>query len=57
MQESLHIRALLVPGYETMNGKRVAQVVNSGFQPSRIGSLNTRMVTQNSEVLVECVRH
>ena len=56
MHEPLHVRPLLVPRCETMNGKRMAQVVNSRVHACLIGSVDARMVTQNSEIPVECFR-
>ena len=52
MQEPLHVGTLLIPGGETVNGERMAQVVNPRLLV-RVSPTDARAIAQNSEVLFE----
>ena len=54
MQEPLHVRILLIPCCETMNGERMSQVVNSRLLAC-VSSADAREIAQISEMILKRV--
>ena len=52
IQKSLHVGTLLIPGDETVNGERMAQVMNPRLLAC-VGSMDPCVIAQDSEVRPE----
>ena len=56
MQEPLHVGTLLIPRGETVNGERMAQVVNPRLLVRVVSPADAGTITQKSEVALKNTR-